>query len=230
MKPPRPANLGRAQWQALKCALSLEREERTPTVARFLAGFGASGLKPRYSLVAASGAAIVAVGALAVAGWHYLGRAPATTPSAGDAAPATATATAAAPGPAPAPADTAAAVPSPVPPAPAVAPPSAAAVAAVLARIPCSALAAQVQADRVAVQGVVSKALGAGGVQQSLLAMPGVARVEADVREVDPATCAVVSTYAPDWLAHRQAGGGGPRCAWRARQAAPPRSSPRAIR
>jgi hypothetical protein len=201
MKPPRPANLGRAQWQALKCALSLEREERTPTVARFLADFGASGLKPRYSLVAASGAAIVAAGALVVAGWHYLGRAPA----AGDAGPTTA---AAVPGPAPAPADSAAAAPGPVPAAPAVAPPSAAAVAATLARIPCSALAARVQPDRVAVQGVVSKALGAGGVQQSLMAMPGVTRVEADVREVDPATCAVVATYAPYWLAHRQAGGG----------------------
>jgi hypothetical protein len=205
MKPPRPANLGRAQWQALKCALSLEREERTPTVARFLADFGAGGLGPRYSLVAASGAAIVAVGALVVAGWHYLGRTPAADAGAGTAAPPTA---AAVPGAAPAPADPAAAMPSPVPAAPAVAPPSAAAVAATLARIPCSALVAQVQADRIAVQGVVSKALGGLGVQRSLMAMPGVNRVEADVREVDPATCAVVSTYAPYWLAHRQAGGG----------------------
>jgi len=189
MKPARPANLGRTQWQALRCALSLEREERTPTVARFLAGFGAGGLQPRYSLVAAAGAAIVAIGALAVVGWHYLGR----TPAAGDAAP-----------------SMAAAVPAPVsaPAAPAVAPPTPAAAAALLARIPCSALAAQVQADRVVVQGVVSKALGAGGVQQALMAMPGVTRVEADVREVDPATCPVVSAYAPYWRAHRQAGGG----------------------
>ena len=181
MKPPRPPNLGRAQWQALRCALSLEREERTPTVARFLADFGAGGVKPRYSLVAAAGAALVAVGALAVAGWNYLGRTPATVPSP---------------------------VPHPAPSAPAVAPPSAAAVAATLARIPCSALVARVEADRVAVQGVVSTALGELGVQRSLMAMPGVNRVEADVREVDPATCAVVATYAPYWLAHRQAGGG----------------------
>ena len=187
MKPPRPARLGRAQWQALKCALSLEREERTPTVARFLAGFGAGGMKPRYSLVAASGAAIVAVGVLAVAGWHYLGRTPAAGAGTGTA-----------------PAPTAAAVPD----AAAVAPPSGAAVAAALARIPCSALAAQVQADRIAVEGVVSTALGEQGVQRTLMALPGVNRVEADVREVDPATCAVVSTYAPYWLAHRQAGGG----------------------
>ena len=195
MKPPRPANLGRAQWQALRCALSLEREERTPTVARFLAGFGAAGVKPRYSLVAAAGAAIVAVGALAVAGWQYLGRTPAADAGAGTTAPSTA---AAVPGP----------VRSPVPAAPAVAPPSAAAVAATLARIPCSALVARVEADRVAVQGVVSKALGELGVQRSLMAMPGVNRVESEVREVDPATCAVVATYAPYWLAHRQAGGG----------------------
>ena len=191
MKPPRPANLGRAQWQALKCALSLEREERTPTVARFLADFGAGGAKPRYSLVAASGAALVAIGALAVAGWNYLGRTPAADAGAGAATP-----------------PTTAAVPGPVPAAPAVAPPSAAAVAAALARIPCSALVAQVQADRIAVQGVVSTALGEHGVRRSLMALPGVTRIEADVREVDPATCAVVSTYAPYWLAHRQAGGG----------------------
>lgn len=212
MKPPRPARLGRAQWQALKCALSLEREERTPTVARFLAGFGAHGLAPRYSLVAASGAALVAVGALAVAGWHYLDRPPAASAGAGIAAP-----------------PVSPAVPSPVPAAPAVALPSAAEVAAMLARIPCSALAAQVQADRIAVRGVVSNALGALGVQRALMAMPGVNRVEAEVGEVDPATCAVVSTYAPYWLAHRQAGAA-PRCAWPAAVGRPPRSWPRAIR
>jgi hypothetical protein len=200
MKPPRPASLGRGQWQALKCALSLEREQRTPTVVRFLADFGAGGARPRYRLVAASGAAIVAVGALAVAGWHYLERTPAAEAEAGAAAPATAAAVPDAVLPA-----TPAATPAP---APAAAPPSAAAVAETLARIPCSALSAQMQGSRVAVQGVVSHALGALGVQRSLMAMSGVDRVEADVREVDPASCAVVSTYAPYWLAHRQAGGG----------------------
>lgn len=192
MKPARPAGLGRAQWRALKCALALEREERTPTVARFLAEFGARGLTPRYSLVAAAGAAIVALGALVTAGWHYLGRAPDTPPAAADAAPAT----------------TATDAPASVPVAPAVPPPSAAAVAAALARIPCSALAGRVQNDRIAVQGVVSAALGVAGVQQALLALPGVARVEADVGEVDPANCGVVATYAPYWRAHRAYGGG----------------------
>jgi hypothetical protein len=38
--------------------------------------------------------------------------------------------------------------------------------------------------------------------------MPGVATVELDVREVDPAMCPVISTFAPYWIAHRQAGGG----------------------
>ena len=200
MKPPRPAKLGRAQWQALRCALSLEREERTPTVARFIAGFGAGGGKSRYSLVAAAGAALLAVAVLAVAGWQYLGR----VPQGGDAPPATVAApapsTAASPAPVPAPA-----APAGTPPPPA---PGPAAIAATLARIPCSALAAAVGVNTVWVQGVVSKALGPGAVERPLLAMPGVSKVELDVREIDPAMCPVIATFAPYWLAYRQAGGG----------------------
>lgn len=203
MKPPRPNNLGRAQWQALKCALSLERAERTPTVAKFLAEFGAAGVKPRYTLVAASGAAVVAAAALAVAGWQLLGRepsAPDTAPAAQAASePAVAQAPPAADPPVPA---------APVPAAPVAAAPTPAAVAEALARIPCAALTAGQRANTVQVQGVVSRAVGAAGVRAPLLAMRGVSAVDLDLREVDPAMCPVISTFAPYWVAHRQAGGG----------------------
>ncbi|KQQ97192.1 serine/threonine-protein kinase [Massilia sp. Leaf139] len=188
MKPQRPPGLGRSQWQALRCALALEREARTQTVARFLADFGASGTKTRGKLVAVSSAAAVALAALAVGGWYLFGRSPA--------APAAATATAPA----------AEAEPAPV--AAATAPPTPEALAAALAGIPCAALLASAGADSVQVQGVVSAAIGEAGVRAPLQALPGVAKIELAVREVDPALCPVVTAFAPYWLAHRQAGGG----------------------
>lgn len=185
MKPQRPARLGHAQWQALKCALSLEREERTSTVARFLAEFGASGLRSRLGLLAASGAAVMLTAALGVAGWLYLGREPAQ--------------------PAAAPPPTVAQEAAPEAPVDAPAP---ATLAAVLARIPCSALIASAAGNAVDVQGIVSKSEGAAGVRDRLAALPGVASVNLDVQEVGPANCPVLAAFAPYWLAHRQAGGG----------------------
>lgn len=194
MKPQRPARLGHAQWQALKCALALEREERTSTVARFLAGFGASGLRSRFGILAASGAAAVTVAALGVAGWIYLGR-EAVQPAA---APPQEVAQEAAQK----------AAQEAAQEAPPVAAPSAATLAAVLARIPCSALVATSGGNVVDVHGVVSKNEGAAGVRDRLAALPGVATVNLDVQEVAPPNCPVIAAFAPYWLAHRQAGGG----------------------
>ena len=196
MRPLRPPKLGRSQWQALKCGLALERDARTPTVARFLAGFSAGGLMSRPALLAASCAGGAALGALVLAGWYWMGRSPATPDPVQQQA-------AAAPAPVPAPVPV-----QDAPVAPPVAAPTAAAVAVVLARIPCSALAGKVNANTVAVQGLVSRAEGAAAVRQPLLALAGVTAVELDVREVDPATCPVIAAYAPYWIAHRQAGGG----------------------
>lgn len=192
MRPLRPPKLGRSQWQALKCGLALERDARTPTVARFLAGFSAGGLMSRPALLAASCAGGAALGALVLAGWYWMGRSPATPDPVQQQA-------AAAPAPVPV---------QDAPVTPPVAAPTAAAVAAVLARIPCSVLVGKVNANTVAVQGLVSRAGGGAAVRQPLLALPGVTAVELDVREVDPATCPVIATYAPYWNAHRQAGGG----------------------
>jgi hypothetical protein len=171
-------------------------------VTRFLAGFGPSPLKSRAGLAAASAAGLVALGALGVAGWLYQGRdvrAPDTAPPA-----------AAAQGPAetPAAAGTTAAAPAPPPEAPRITPPTAAELAAVLARIPCSALVAAVRGDTVEVEGIVSQAVGAAGVRNMLAALPGVAEVKPDLRQVAPANCPLLAAFAPYWVAHRQAGGG----------------------
>ena len=207
MKPQRPDKLGRRQWQALKCALALERDARTPTVTRFLADFGTGDLKSRYGPMASTAAGILAIGVLAVAGGRYLGGQPEgqAPPPAAVQAPAVSSTVSPTLPPASAPAPEPAAVPIAAPPVPA---PTAAAIGAALARIPCSALAADVRADRVEVQGFVSKAVGAAGVRQPLLAMPGMPALNLDVREVDPGMCRVISTFAPYWVAHRQAGGG----------------------
>ncbi|MBQ5965057.1 serine/threonine-protein kinase [Massilia sp. ZL223] len=191
MKPQRPAKLGRAQWHALRCALALEREARTPTVARFLADFGSTGLAGRKGLIAGAALGGLAIVAAAVAGWYYLERRPA--PVATAEAPAAAVSE-----------------PSSAPPAPqaAPAPPTAATLAAALARIPCSALSGAVSGETVEVRGFLSRSVGEQGVKNALLALPGVASVKLDAQQVDADKCQIVSTFAPYWVAHRQAGGG----------------------
>jgi hypothetical protein len=207
MKPQRPANLGRTQWQALKCGLAFEREARTPTVARFLSDFGGGSLTSRYGWGAASAAGVVVIGVLAVVGWRYLGPArQAQDPVAPPAAAAQAdSAPASAPLPAPAPVP---AVAPPEAPAPAVAVPTQAAMDAAIARIPCSALVSTVRGHALEVQGFLSQAVGPARLTEMLSAMPGVSTVNLNVQQVDPDKCAVISTFAPYWVAHRRAGGG----------------------
>ena len=199
MKPQRPPNLGRAQWQALKCALALERDARTPTVTRFLADFGASDPRPRAGMLAVAGAAVAAVAVLGVGGWLYLGRGTdAAAPPQAAAEP---------------PRETAAAVPVAPPPvqeAPAAQtapPPTPQALAAALAGIPCSALTATANGDTVEVKGYVSRAGGVARVEQALTALPGVKTVKPDLRQVDPANCPVIAAFGPYWAAWRHAGG-----------------------
>ncbi|MBQ5949531.1 serine/threonine protein kinase [Massilia sp. ST3] len=195
MKPKRPPKLGRAQWHALKCGLALEREARTPTVARFLAGFGTRSLASRPGLLAACGAGALALAGLAAAGWYYLDRPPQAQQQAGTPEAATqAPAIAAAPD-----------VPE-APPAPS--PPTADELAAAVGRIPCSALVASANGDVVSLRGFLSKGVGERGARSALLAMPGVASVDLDVQQVDTDKCPVLSAFAPYWSAYRRAGGG----------------------
>jgi hypothetical protein len=179
MRPQRPAGLGRAQWQALKCGLALEREARTPTVARFLDGFGTGGMVSRHGLAAAAAVGVLGVGALAAVAWHVLGRTPDAAPPPAASAPPAATAT--------------------------VAAPSAAAIDATLAGVPCSALVAAVRAHAVEVRGFLSKEGDQDGLKDRLAALPGVSTVSFErVREVDPGQCPVLSVFGPYWSAYRQ--------------------------
>ena len=206
MKPKRPTTLGRAQWHALRCGLALEREARTPTAAKFLADFGAASLASRRNLIAAS-----AVGALAlagVAGWYVMDRRPAAPEAAAPPASAPAVEQSAGQNAEEAAEQGAEPAPAPAPPAAAPAPPSASTLAAAVARIPCSALVAAMKGDAVEVHGFLSKAVGEQGARAALLALPGVAAVHVDVQQVDADKCPVISTFAPYWAAHRQAGGG----------------------
>jgi eukaryotic-like serine/threonine-protein kinase len=197
MKPQRPAGLARGPWHALKCGLALERNARTPTVERFLHDFGTGVSKARYRMMAGAAAGIVAAGALGMAGWHYLHGQPRTQAASVPPAPT----------PAQAPlVDTPVPVPSAVaPPAPA---PTPAAVAAVLDRIPCAALAGTVDGHAVTVRGLLSMPPGPAGLKDQLAAMPGVTAVNLDVGQVQRDKCPVLSTLGPYWSAYRQAGGG----------------------
>jgi hypothetical protein len=204
MRPQRPANLGRSKWQALKCALAFEREQRTPTVARFLREVGEERRVSRYALIGASAAGILGFAVLALVGLRYMwpGSPGATQEPAAPAPPAVSANAEAAPSPVAPP--TAPPVVAP----PVVAPASAAVIAAALARIPCSALVGSMNAQALSVQGFLSKKVGAAGLQTTLGAIPGVASVNLDVQMVDPDKCAVMAVYAPYWAAHRRAGGG----------------------
>lgn len=193
MRPQRPPGLGRAQWHALKCGLALEREARTPTVARFLDGFGAGGMVSRHGLAAAAAVGVLGVGVLAFVAWHVLGRAPDAGPgSAGPGATAPVAAGAVPAGPA---ADVAA--------------PNGADINAALAGMRCSALVATVRGHAVDVQGFLSKAGDQDGLKDRLAALPGVSTVSFDrVREIDPGQCQVLAVFAPYWTGYRHAGGG----------------------
>ncbi len=72
LKPPQPRELSRTQWRTLREALSLDRETRTPTVERFLAGMSAASAGPaRPALLAgAAVAALVGVSAVGYYAWR----------------------------------------------------------------------------------------------------------------------------------------------------------------
>jgi hypothetical protein len=202
MKPQRPATLGHAPWRALKCALAFEREARTPTVARFLSQFGEPSRGARSAVLAGAGLALAALAAAAAVYWW-----PRPGPGAEGAPRVAATA------------PEQAAAPTAPPPAPQAAPPAAAAatpvaasalaaLTAALARVPCSALYAAEQEHALTVRGYLSRSIGNARFQEILAAIPGVGTVNLDVQPVDNDKCAVITTLAPYWAAHRRAGGG----------------------
>ena len=204
MKPQRPPRLARGPWHALKCGLALERSARTPSVERFLRDFGTGGSMLRGGTAAGAVAGLVALGALGAAGWYYLRGQPAVPgPPAQTQAqtqappPAAATPAATVPVPAAAPVE-----PRPMP------APTQVAVAAVLARVPCAALAGSVDGHAVTVRGLLSTPPGPAGLKAQLTAIPGVQNVTLEVAQMERDKCPVLATLGPYWSAYRQAGGG----------------------
>jgi predicted Ser/Thr protein kinase len=196
MRPRRPPVLGNRQWRALKCALAFERTARTPSVERFLGEIAGTARRTPAARWLAAGLLAVVIGVIGVTVVRNYW--PVTGP---DLAPPAA--------PAPEQQQPAAAAPPVALPVPQAAPaPTAAAIAAVLARVPCSALFASMNGQELRVQGYLSKHFGATRLKDTLAATPGIARVNLEVQQVDEAKCAVISTLAPYWSAHRQAGGG----------------------
>jgi hypothetical protein len=211
LKPQRPPRLGRSEWHALRSGLALERNERTLTVARFMSEFSGERTVSRYGAVGlGAAAAAVLMAVLGISAWRFIGtQREAPPPAASADAPAQGTAetgqAASVPAEAAAPA---AAAPPPLSAVPAPAPvPTVAAIAAVLAKVPCSALAPAVSGHAVDVQGFLPKSVGAAQLQQMLGAVPGVSSVNLKVQQLEQDQCPVINTLGPYWLAQRREGG-----------------------
>lgn len=188
LKPAAPAELSRTQWKTLREALSLDRETRTPTVAKFLAGISGTPAAPlRYSPVLLGGAAAVVVAGVAAAG-YFAWRAsqpPAQPPVQAQTAP---------------------------PPKPAPVVPEArlsmSAVAGVLAAVPCSLLSASSPDGKsVRVQGYLAESVGAARLREQLGALPGVKTLSLETQPLGADKCDVVKLIAPYWSGNRQGGG-----------------------
>jgi predicted Ser/Thr protein kinase len=179
LRPQRPPGLGHAQWRALRSALAFQREARTATVNQFLQEIGAQNgwREPRVLLGAGAAAAVTMVVVLAAL------RLPFLRPAAEQAAPAmpprAATPTA----------------------------PSLAAVSAALVDLPCSALVPAIDGHAVRVQGYLARSVGQARLKNVLAALPGVARVELALHEIDDDKCGLMRVLGRYWVAHRMASG-----------------------
>jgi eukaryotic-like serine/threonine-protein kinase len=177
-QPQRPAKLGRAQWNGLRHALSFERPARTPSVERFLKDMGEHRPGPPVVALLASGLVLAALGGAA---FHYY------WPQTGPQTQATK------------------APPTAVARSPAAAAPS---VASVLAGIPCSALATSTHDKQLRVDGFLPKSVDLARLSDALTAGAGGSTVKLNTQPVGDDKCAVISAFAPYWLAQRQAGSG----------------------
>ncbi|MBS1191780.1 MAG: protein kinase [Rhodocyclaceae bacterium] len=184
LRPQRPKKLGRRQWRTLKAALALDREARTATVTRFLDGLSGERRGRTYvTLMAASMAMAGLFAAIFVYFWTFE-----TGREAGEGAPA-------------APAE------SPPPVAAQPAAPSLAAIAPILAGVPCAALAPTLRGDTLQVQGYLPGTFAVAPLKNMLGAVPGVRAVNLDVQPVRDDQCGIINALAPYWVRNRQAGG-----------------------
>jgi hypothetical protein len=95
-----------------------------------------------------------------------------------------------------------AAVPAPAP------APSLQAVSAALADVPCSALAPAIDGHAVRVQGYLARSVGQVRLKNALAALPGVARVDLALHEVDDDKCALIRVLGRYWVGQRMPGSG----------------------
>ncbi|AMR79313.1 serine/threonine protein kinase [Cupriavidus nantongensis] len=204
LKPAPLPQLGRTQWKTLREALSLDRETRTPTVARFLQGMSVVPAAPaRHSRPLVAGGVLTALAGVAALGFYaWQSQRPAEAPVADAGAPAPVTAAA--------PAAEPPAAPAPAPPAPA---PAAAAelsmaeVGKLLAAVPCSLLAGARQDQTLHVRGYLAESVGAARLREQLSGLPGARALREVVVEAQPLAadkCEVAAMIAPYWSGNRQ--------------------------
>lgn len=194
LRPQRPPGLGHRQWRALRNALALRRELRTPTVNGFLKEIGARDARRRQPLLIGAGTALAAAAAALVVfvALRLLLPRHGTAPAA-QGPPASVAAT-------PPPANSPPPAPAPAP------PPTLAAVSTVLAGVPCSALVPAIDGRVVSVQGYLAHSVGPARLKTMLAALPGVTRVELTLHDVDDAKCPLMRVLGRYWAASRAAG------------------------
>lgn len=184
IKPQRPKDLGGRQWRVLKAALSFDREVRTPSVTRFLREISGERRAAVNLVLVASSFLVTAL--LVAVGLNYYHREPGTGPV-GEPAVSMAPSTT-------------------VPPAaPRL---STAAIAPILARVPCSALLASARDHALQVQGYIPRSFGITHLKEMLSAAPGVQTLNLDVQQVSEDECAAINVFAPYWVRNRQTGQG----------------------
>ncbi|MCS0614428.1 serine/threonine-protein kinase [Massilia kyonggiensis] len=186
LRPQRPPGLGHRQWRALRNALALRRELRTPTVNGFLKEIGARDMRRRQPLLIGAGTVLAAAAAALVVFVVLRLLLPRHGTAPGTQAPPTPAAVA--------------------PPRQAAPPPTLAAVSTILAGVPCSALAPAIAGRVVRVQGYLAHSVGPARLKTMLAALPGVTRVELTLHDVDEAACPLMRVLGRYWAASRTAG------------------------
>jgi eukaryotic-like serine/threonine-protein kinase len=212
LKPQRPDGLDTRPWRALRAALSFDRQTRTPNVTQFVEEFTAQPRVTKQRTLMGGGAVLVGLGVVALGFLWY--RAPGSSTGAPQASSAPHIAAAQTPSKAlndrvetPPRRDASASgvvTSSTEAPAPAALTP--ASVAALLAQMPCSALAASVQGHTVKVHGFVPQSNDIATLKARLNALSGVSTLNLDVTPLAADKCDVIQFFAPYWTRNWQAG------------------------